>query len=88
MTFTFTDNGPAVAFKGDGTGSVSYKQYLISAHFSRGRHFSTLEAADFDHDGVPDLWAVTTAGYATAYEISHLSASGATITAGKPEKLT
>jgi hypothetical protein len=79
---TFTDNG-------DGTGAISYAQYKVSSSFSKGQPLSTLEAADFDGDGVPDLWAVTPAGIATAYRISGLSATAAaTITAGKPQPLS
>lgn len=78
---TFTDNG-------DGTGTIAYTQYKISASFSKGKPLSTLEAADFDGDGVPDLWAVTPAGIATAYLISGLSTTAtAKVTAGKPQKL-
>ena len=78
---TFTDNG-------DGTGSVAYTQYKISAAWNKGKALATLEAADFDADGVPDLWGVTPAGVATAYVISHLSLTAeARITAGMPQKL-
>jgi hypothetical protein len=79
---TFTDNG-------NGTGTIAYTQYKISADWNKGRPLSTLEAADFDGDGVPDLWAVTPDGVATAYLISCLSATGtAKITAGMPQKLS
>jgi hypothetical protein len=79
---TFTDNG-------NGTGTIAYTQYKISASFYKGQPLSTLEAADFDGDGVPDLWAVTPAGVATAYLISNLSTAGtAKITAGMPQKLS
>ena len=44
---------------GDGTGTVSYTQYLIAPHWQRGQSLSTLEAANLNRDGVPDLWAVT-----------------------------
>lgn len=79
---TFTDNG-------DGTGTIAYTQYKISTCFSKGQPLSTLEAADFDGDGVPDLWAVTPAGIATAYLISGLSTTAtAKVTAGRPQKLS
>jgi hypothetical protein len=79
---TFTDNG-------NGTGSISYTPYLISTDFNHGQPLSTLEAADFDNSSVPDLWAVSPAGVATAYVISHLSATGpAKVTAEKPQKLS
>lgn len=79
---TFTDNG-------DGTGSVAYTQYQLSSNWNAGQPLSTLEAADFNGDGVPDLWAVTPSGTATAYMVSELSAAGTgKIAAGMPQKLT
>jgi hypothetical protein len=79
---TFTDNG-------NGTGTIAYTQYKISASFSKGQPLPTLEAADFDGDGVPDLWAVTPSGIATAYLISGLSTTAtANVTAGRPQKLS
>ena len=76
------------ADNGDGTGSIRYTQYKISSKWNKGQHLSTLEAADFDGDGVPDLWAVTPSGVATAYVISQLSAYGtAKITASMPQML-
>jgi hypothetical protein len=79
---TATDNG-------DFTGTLAYTQYKIATNWHKGKALSTLEAADFDGDSGPDLWAVTPAGVATAYRISHLSTtSKATITAGNPQKLT
>jgi len=79
---TFTDNG-------DGTGTISYTQYKIATHWNKGVPLTTLEAADFDHDSVPDLWAVTPAGKAIAYRISGLSATGpATVKAGPPQRLS
>lgn len=78
---TFADNG-------DGTGSIRYTQYKISSKWNKSHRLSTLEAADFDGDGVPDLWGVTPSGVATAYVISQLSATGTgKITAGMPQKL-
>jgi hypothetical protein len=58
---------------GDGTGTLSYTQYLISPHWNKGKSLSTLEAADLNGDGVPDLWAVAPDGIARAYLISCLS---------------
>lgn len=79
---TFTDNG-------DGTGSIAYTQYQLSSNWNKGQALSTLEAADFNGDGVPDLWAVTPSGTAIAYVVSDLSASGSgKITAGMPQKLS
>jgi hypothetical protein len=79
---TFTDNG-------DGTGSIAYTQYQLSSNWNKGQALSTLEAADFNGDGVPDLWAVTPSGTAIAYLVSDLSASGSgKITAGMPQKLS
>ena len=74
---------------GDGTGALSYTQYLISPHWQRGKALSTLEAANLDGNGVPDLWAVTPDGIARAYLISHLSAKApAEIEAQKPQNLS
>jgi hypothetical protein len=74
---------------GDGTGTLSYTQYLISPHWNRGKSLSTLEAADLNGDGVPDLWAVTSDGTARAYLISHLSATRrAEIRPQHPQKLS
>jgi hypothetical protein len=78
---TFTDNG-------DGTGRITYAQYELSSNWNKGQPISTMEAADFNGDGVPDLWAVTPSGVATAYVVSRLSATGTgKITAGMPQKL-
>ena len=74
---------------GDGTGTLSYTQYRISAHWQQGKSLSTLEAADLNGDDVPDLWAVTPDGIARAYLISNLSATGpAKIEPQKPQKLS
>ena len=59
------------------------------ANWQRGKSLSTLEAADLNGDGVPDLWAVTPDGIARAYLISNLSATGsAKIEPQKPQKLS
>ena len=55
------------AYETELTGTFSYTQYLISPHWNRGKSLSTLEAADLNGDGVPDLWAVTSNGTARAY---------------------
>jgi hypothetical protein len=74
---------------GDSTGTFSYTQYLISPRWNRGKSLSTLEAADLNGDGVPDLCAVTSNGTARAYIISDLSATGrAKIRPGRPQKLS
>jgi hypothetical protein len=78
---TPTDNG-------DGTGTLAFTQYKIANHWNKRQPLSTLEAADFNGDGVPDLWAVTPSGVATAYRVSQLSAKhAAVVTAGPPQKL-
>jgi hypothetical protein len=80
--------GLTAADNGDGTGTLSYTQYRIAAHWHTGKPLATLEAADINGDGVPDLWTVTPAGAAQAYLISHLSANGtAQIRAGKRQQL-
>lgn len=74
---------------GDGTGTFSYTQYLISPHWNKGKSLSTLEAADLNGDCVPDLWAVNSDGTVRAYIISNLSAAGqAKITPQPPQKLS
>jgi len=79
---TFTDNG-------DGTSSVSYTQYQIAKKWNAGATFSTIEAADFTGDGVPDLWTVTAAGVARAYVVSDLSTTSlAHISAKAPQNLS
>lgn len=74
---------------GDLTGTFSYTQYLISPHWNRGKSLTTLEAADLNGDGVPDLWAVNAGGIARAYIISDLSGTGrAKIAPQPPQKLS
>jgi hypothetical protein len=74
---------------GDGTGTLSYTQYLIPRHWNRGTSLSTLEAADLNGDGGPDLRAVGSDGTVRAYLISRLSATGrAAITPQHPRKLS
>lgn len=74
---------------GDGTGHLSYTQYLIARHWQRGVPLATLEAADLNSDGVPDLWAVTPQGTARAYLVSGLSAAGpAEIEPQEPQQLS
>ncbi len=81
--------GLTVTNNGDETGTLGYTQYHISAGWNKGVALSTLEAADFNGDGVPDLWTVTPAGQARAYQISNLSATGlATVTAGHKQNLS
>lgn len=78
----FTDNG-------DGTGSVSYDQYLISDNWNAGATFSTIETVDFTGDGVPDLWTVTPSGVITAYVVTDLSSTApAHISAKAPQNLS
>jgi hypothetical protein len=74
---------------GDGTGTFSYTQYLISSNWNKGKSLTTLEAADFNGDGVPDLWAVNSNGTVRAYIITDLSTTKhAKITAEGPQKLS
>jgi hypothetical protein len=55
----------------------------------QGSPLSTLEAADLNGDGVPDLWAVSPHGVARAYLISGLSTTGrAKIRPQRPQKLS
>jgi hypothetical protein len=74
---------------GDGTGTFSYTQYLISSNWNKGKSLTTLEAADFNGDGVPDLWAVNSNGTVRAYIITDLSTTKhAKIRAEGPQKLS
>ena len=61
----------------------------MSPHWNKGKSLSTLEAADLNGDGVPDLWDVSSDGTVRAYLISNLSATGrAKITSQCPQKLS
>ena len=67
----------------------SHASGRIAPHWQQGQSLSTLEAANLNRDGVPDLWAVTPDGIARAYLISHLSAKGpAEIEPQRPQKLS
>lgn len=72
----------------DGTGSLAFTQYKIASRFFTGQPLATLEAADFNHDGVPDLWAVTPSGIAIPFTVTNLSAtSTARVRQGRPQRL-
>jgi hypothetical protein len=71
------------------TGTLTFTQYTLSTGWMAGVALPTLQASDFNGDGVPDLWAVTPAGEATAYLISGLSATApAKIKALAPQQLS
>ena len=88
--------GISVADNGDNTGTLSYtNSYPIydgtSGHtWNKGTALHTLEAADINGDGTPDLWTVDGSGNVTAYLVSGLSttADATTVTAGTPQALT
>ncbi len=78
---TFTDNG-------DGTGAIAFHQYRISDNWNHGVPLSTVEAADFTGDGIPDLWTVTAQGTVTADVVTDLSQDHtATVTERRPQSL-
>jgi hypothetical protein len=47
---------------GDGTGTVTHTQRQVAANWNTGVTTGTLEAADINTDGIPDLWEVFTDG--------------------------
>ncbi|MGI8335739.1 hypothetical protein ACRYCC_37815 [Actinomadura scrupuli] len=65
-------DGFTVKNNGDSTGSISYKQYAISAKWNKGTTLSTLEAADFGSEDAPGLWTVTPDGRVRTYVVSGL----------------
>jgi hypothetical protein len=73
----FTDNG-------DFTGTLAYTPYLIASSWNAGVALSTVETADLDADGVPDLWAVTPDGVVTAHMVTNLSTTGPARVRAKP----
>lgn len=78
---TMVDNG-------DGTGTLTNTQYQVAANWNTGVAIGTLEAADINLDGTPDLWAVMTDGTYRAYLISGLSTTGtATVTTTRARRL-
>jgi hypothetical protein len=78
-----------VTDNGDSTGTLAYTQYLIATNWNQDVTQATLEAADVNGNGVPDLWAVTPAGIVTAYLISKLSPTdAATIRPKHPQLLS
>ncbi|MCW3815527.1 hypothetical protein ONA91_13795 [Micromonospora sp. DR5-3] len=80
--------GVTMVDNGDGTGSLTRTQYQVAANWNTGVAIGTLEAADINADGTPDLWTVMTDGTYRAYLISGLSTSGtATVTATRAQRL-
>ncbi|MFI6331533.1 hypothetical protein ACIBBG_24905 [Micromonospora chersina] len=80
--------GVTMVDNGDGTGSLNFTQYQVAANWNTGVAIGTLEAADINLDGTPDLWTVMTDGTYRAYLISGLSTSGtATVTATRAQRL-
>jgi hypothetical protein len=69
-----------------GTGALSYAtQYQISSSWKSGVA-QTLQAADINKDGTPDLWAVSAGSQATAYLVTNLTGTPA-ITAQSAQTL-
>lgn len=80
--------GVTMVDNGDGTGTLTHTQYQVAANWNTGVAISTLQAADINADGTPDLWTVLTDGTYRAYLVSGLSNSGtATVTATRARQL-
>ncbi|MFC4148848.1 hypothetical protein ACFO0M_21545 [Micromonospora mangrovi] len=80
--------GVTMVDNGDGTGSLTHTQYHVAANWNTGVTISTLQAADVNLDGTPDLWTVLPDGTYRAYLISGLSTSGtANVTATRARRL-
>jgi hypothetical protein len=77
--------GIALVDNGDYTGSLTYTQHLITEQWAV-QPGSSIEAADFTGDAIPDLWAVSTAGVVTPYVVTRLSPR-ARIVARTPQQL-
>ncbi|GAA1957340.1 hypothetical protein GCM10009838_11660 [Catenulispora subtropica] len=56
----------------NGGGALAYTQYLISTGW-HANSSAGLQAADINHDGVPDLWTVGAGGTVTAWLVGGLS---------------
>ena len=71
------------------SGALSYVAYPLSPSWQQGVPFSTLQLADVNGDGLPDIRAVTPAGEVTAFTVTNLSTTGpATIHTGRPQHLS
>jgi hypothetical protein len=80
--------GVTMVDNGDGTGTLNHTQYQVAANWNTGIAISTLQAADINADGTPDLWTVLPNGTYRAYLISGLSSSGtATVIATRARQL-
>lgn len=72
------------------TGAFTYTQYVIAdgARFSWNKGAAlTLQAADVDGNGTPDLWTVGAGGTVTAY-LATLGAGTATLAAQPTQVIT
>lgn len=80
--------GVTMVDNGDGTGTLNHTQYQVAANWNTGVTISTLQAADINADGTPDLWTVLPNGTYRTYLISGLSSSDtATVTATRARPL-
>ncbi|MET8912577.1 hypothetical protein [Micromonospora sp. NPDC004551] len=80
--------GVTMLDNGDGTGSLMHNQHQVAANWNTGVAISTLQAADINLDGTPDLWTVLPDGTYRAYLISGLSNSGTpTVAATRAKQL-
>ncbi|MFC4019593.1 hypothetical protein ACFOW4_16845 [Micromonospora sp. GCM10011542] len=80
--------GVTMVDNGDGTGTLNHTQYQVAANWNTGVAIRTLQAADINADGTPDLWTVLPDGTHRAYLVSGLSTTGtATVTATRAKQL-
>ncbi|MDG4811180.1 hypothetical protein O7634_30870 [Micromonospora sp. WMMD1120] len=74
--------------QGDGISMLAHTQYQVAVNWNTGVAITTLQAADINADGTPDLWTALSDGTYRAYLISGLSDSGiASITATRTRRL-
>ncbi|WP_204297459.1 hypothetical protein [Actinoplanes campanulatus] len=70
------------------TGALTYQQHHLSDNWLPGADLSTLQLADVNADGTPDLRTVTGDGKATAYRITEVPETGTLkITTGAAQSL-
>ncbi|MEV6023033.1 hypothetical protein [Streptomyces sp. NPDC052036] len=68
-------------------GNLTYTSYLVATGWNTGAAL-TLQAADANGDGIPDLWAVSTGGTVTANLFTNLSTTAPVTQTQVTETLT